>query len=49
MVWSLEWEKQGVEKRQADSTAVNQSLQIEGKSQLWAFCDLLQKLCSVER
>ena len=40
--------KQGAEKRQADSTAVNRSLQIEGKSQLWVFCDLLWKLYSVE-
>ena len=38
VVWSLESEKkQGAEKRQADSTVVNQSLQIEGKSQLCAF------------
>ena len=48
MVWSLEWGKQGAEKRQADSTAVNRSLQIEGKSQLWVLCDPLWKLYSVE-
>ena len=40
--------KQGAEKRQADSTVVNRSLQIEGKSQLWVFCDPLWKLYSVE-
>ena len=40
--------KQGAEKRQADSAAVNRSLQIEGKSQLWVLCDPLWKLYSVE-